>query len=44
MRAKKNQEVVNIGFLVIEEFPRFTFLLLRVVIYVFIALKIFRVE
>ncbi len=43
-KAKKYQEVVNIGFLIIEEFPRFTFLLLRVGVYIFIAEKIFAVE
>lgn len=44
VRAKKHQEVVNIGFLIIEEFPRFTFLLLRVVIYILIAINIFSVK
>lgn len=40
-RAKYYQEIVNIGFLVIEEFPRFIFLLLRVAIYILIMEKIF---
>lgn len=40
-RAKYYQEIVNIGFLVIEEFPRFIFLLLRVTIYILIMEKIF---
>ena len=42
--AKKAQEIVNVGFLVIEEFPRFTFLILRVTIYILIAEKIFQVR
>ncbi len=42
--AKKAQETVNIWFLIIEEFPRFTFLILRVTIYVLIAENIFRVQ
>ena len=43
-RAKKSQEIVNIGFFIIEEFPRFMFLILRVGIYTLIALKIFSVD
>ena len=43
-KAKKSQEIVNIGFLIIEEFPRFMFLILRVGIYTLIALKIFSVD
>lgn len=39
--ARKAQEVVNVGFVVIEEFPRFIFLVLRVSIYAFIINGIF---
>lgn len=40
-KARKAQEVVNIGFVVIEEFPRLIFLILRVWIYSFIINGIF---
>lgn len=40
-RAKYYQEIVNIGFIVIEEFPRFIFLILRVGIYVLVMEKVF---
>lgn len=39
-KSKEYQYPVNIGFLVIEEFPRFIFLCLRITIYIFIANKI----
>jgi ABC-type multidrug transport system fused ATPase/permease subunit len=43
-KARNYHVTVNIGFLVIEEFPRFTFLILRVIVYIFIAKKIFFLE
>ncbi|MBX9809128.1 ABC transporter ATP-binding protein/permease [Candidatus Gracilibacteria bacterium] len=36
-RARKFQETVNLGFVVIEEFPRFIFLILRIGVYIYIV-------
>ncbi len=42
--ARRNQEVVNIGFVVIEEFPRFIFLLVRIGVYIFILKSSFIIQ
>ncbi len=40
--AKIYQYPVNIGFLIIEEAPRFLFLIIRVTLYIFIAQSVFK--